>query len=89
MHARRAFSPADAKEARLLLEQRRRPDGGGYYYTLNGARYEDGYLLRSYALQNLQAEEALPPLEDLQRFNQVPRALLALQCPVLLHTAPR
>ena len=70
MRARRAFSPADAKEARLLLEQRRRPDGGGYFYQLNGARYEDGYLLRSYALKNLQAEEALPPLEDLQRFNQ-------------------
>ena len=67
---RRAFSPADAKEARLVLEQRRKPDMSGYYYVLNGARYEDGYLVRSYALKNLQAEEALPPLEDLQRFNQ-------------------
>ena len=67
---RRAFSPGAAKEHRLVLEQKRKPDLTGYFYLLNGARYEDGYLVRTYALKNLSLEEGLPPLEDLQRFNQ-------------------
>ena len=54
-----------------MLEQKRKADLSGYFYLLNGARYEDGYLVRSYALKNLSLEEGLPPLEDLQRFNQV------------------
>lgn len=68
---RRAFSPADAKEAGLIVEQRRKPGGSGYYYILRNQHYEDGYLVKQYGRARLELVSGLPPLEELQRFNQV------------------
>ena len=71
---RRAFSETEAKEHRLLVEKKRSTEGeGGFYYLLNGSqRFEDGYLVKPVAVKSLVLEEALPPLDELQRFNQVP-----------------
>jgi transcription elongation factor len=68
---RRAFSPADAKDAGLIVEQRRKPGGSGYYYILRNQHYEDGYLVKQYGRARLELVSGLPPLEELQRFNQV------------------
>ena len=68
---RRAFSPADAKDAGLIVEQRRKPGGSGYYYILRNQHYEDGYLVKQYGRARLELISGLPPLEELQRFNQV------------------
>lgn len=74
--SRRAFSETEAKEHRLLVEKKRSTEGdGGFYYLLNGnQRFEDGYLVKPVAAKSLVLEEALPPLDELQRFNQVPAA---------------
>ncbi len=67
----RAFAEGEAKEHRLLVEKKRGQDGSGFYFVLNGSqRFEDGYLLKQVALKSLMLEEALPPLDELQRFNQ-------------------
>ena len=66
----RAFSPKEAAEHRLPAEQRRN-NTGGYDYLLNGQRYSDGYLLRSFALKSITAVEGLPDMDELQRFNAV------------------
>lgn len=68
---RRAFSPADAKDQGLIVEQRRKADSTGYYYILKNQHYEDGYLIKQYGRARLQLISGLPPLEELQRFNQV------------------
>ena len=72
----RAFAEGEAKEHRLLVEKKRGQDGSGFYFVLNSSqRFEDGYLLKQVALKSLLLEEALPPLDELQRFNQArPRA---------------
>ena len=58
------------------MEKKRTTEGdGGFYYLLNGnQRFEDGYLVKPVAVKSLVLEEALPPLDELQRFNQVPPA---------------
>ena len=67
----RAFSPKEATDARLPLEHLRKPDREGYFYRIGDRRFEDGYLFKSYNVRNLSLEEGVPPLEELQRFNQV------------------
>ena len=77
----RAFAEGEAKEHRLLVEKKRGQDGSGFYFLLNGAqRFEDGYLLKQVAVKSLLLEEALPPLDELQRFNQA-RLVLDLGAP--------
>lgn len=58
------------------MEKKRSTEGdGGFYYLLNGnQRFKDGYLVKPVAVKSLVLEEALPPLDELQRFNQVPLA---------------
>ncbi|KAK9820946.1 hypothetical protein WJX81_001276 [Elliptochloris bilobata] len=74
----RAFSETEAKEHRLLVEKKRSAEGGGFYYLLNGSqRFEDGYLVKPVAVKSLVLEEALPPLDELQRYNQVGAAARA------------
>ncbi len=53
------------------MEHLRRPDREGYFYRIGDRRFEDGYLFKSYNVRNLSLEEGVPPLEELQRFNQV------------------
>ena len=67
----RAFSAKEATEARLPLEHLRKADREGYFYRIGDRRFEDGYLFKSYNVRNLSLEEGVPPLEELQRFNQV------------------
>ena len=67
----RAFSLADAKDQGLIVEQRRKPGGSGFYYILKNQHYEDGYLLKQYGRARLELVTGLPPLEELQRFNEV------------------
>ncbi|KAK9811747.1 hypothetical protein WJX72_009461 [[Myrmecia] bisecta] len=69
----KAFSVQDAKEHRLVVEQRRNHEGD-YEYMLNGMRFVDGYMVRQVATKTLILEEAMPPLDELQRFNQVGQA---------------
>ncbi|BDA45194.1 Transcription elongation factor SPT5 [Coccomyxa sp. Obi] len=67
----RAFSLADAKDQGLIVEQRRKPGGSGNYYILKNQHYEDGYLIKQYGRARLELVSGLPPLEELQRFNEV------------------
>ena len=67
----RAFSAKEATEARLPLEHLRKADREGYFYRIGDRRFEDGYLFKNYNVRNLSLEEGVPPLEELQRFNQV------------------
>lgn len=67
----RAFSHKEANDARLPVEQLRKHDSEGFFYRIGDRRFEDGYLFRSYNVRNLSLEEGVPPLEELQRFNQV------------------
>jgi len=69
----RAFSSKEANDARLPVEQLRKPNSEGFYYRIGDRRFEDGYLFKSYNVRNLSLEEGVPPLEELQRFNQVSR----------------
>ena len=66
----RAFSPQEAKDHRLVVEQRRN-NSGGYDYLMNNSRFSDGYLIRAFALKSLTAVEGVPDVDELQRFNQV------------------
>ena len=69
----RAFSPKEATEARLPVEHLRKLDREGFFYRIGDRRFEDGYLFKSYNVRNLSLEEGVPPLEELQRFNQARR----------------
>lgn len=61
------------------MVEKKRGNEGGFYYLLNGSqRFEDGYLLKQVAVKSLVLEEALPPLDELQRFNQVCAACSSL-----------
>lgn len=53
------------------MEQRRKPGGSGYHYILRNQHYEDGYLVKQYGRARLELVSGLPPLEELQHFNQV------------------
>lgn len=68
----KAFSFQEAKEHHLDVEARR-ASGAKTLYILNGnQRFEDGYALRSVSLKGVTAlGDALPPIDELQRFNAV------------------
>ena len=70
----RAFSPKEAADARLVVERVPRAGREGVWFRVGDRYFEDGYLLRHYNVRNLSLEEGVPPLEELQRFNQVPQA---------------
>ena len=70
----RAFSPKEAADARLVVERVPRAGREGVWFRVGDRYFEDGYLLRHYNVRNLSLEEGVPPLEELQRFNQVSQA---------------
>ena len=70
----RAFSPKEAADARLVVERVPRVGREGVWFRVGDRYFEDGYLLRHYNVRNLSLEEGVPPLEELQRFNQVTQA---------------
>jgi hypothetical protein len=59
-----------AKSHRLDVVQQRDRGTGDVYYILNGNnRFLEGYLIKTVALKSLELQEALPPLDELQKFN--------------------
>ena len=58
-----------------MVEERRSQQaatGFAYFLGSNTAnRYEDGYLVRDFPIKSLHVEEATPPVDELQAFNQV------------------
>lgn len=71
----RAFLRAEAQRHRLMVEERRSQyAASGFCYLLGNNtsnRYEDGYLIREFPIKSLYVEEATPPVDELQAFNQV------------------
>ena len=65
----RAFSPQEAAEFRLPVEQKM--TAGGYAYVLNNLRFENGYLLKNMSLSSIRLEEGNPSIEEITRYNQV------------------
>lgn len=73
----RAFNPQEAKDNKLVVEQRRNRAAEFDYY-MNGARYSNGYLHKSFAIKAVTKSQGPPDVDELQRFNQVPTSCL---CP--------
>ena len=47
-------------------------DNDGYIYNLGSMRFQDGYLLKGVSLKGvIPIMDSLPPIDELQRFNQV------------------
>ena len=68
----RAFNPEEARAQRLDVAQQRDRGSGDVYYVLGGSqRFLGGYLVKGVSTRGLAREEALPPLDELQRFNAV------------------
>lgn len=58
----------------MVEERRSQQAASGFCYYLGSNtsnRYEDGYLIREFPIKSLHVEEATPPVEELQSFNQV------------------
>ena len=53
------------------MEKRRDAYDAEISYFIGSRRFRDGYELRDVSFKGLRAEEALPPLEEIQRFSQV------------------
>lgn len=67
----RAFKHEEANSHGVLVEKRRDAYDAEISYFIGSRRFRDGYELRDVSFKGLRAEEALPPLEEIQRFNQV------------------
>ena len=52
------------------MEQRRNRAAEFDYY-MNGARYSNGYLHKSFAIKAVTKSQGPPDVDELQRFNQV------------------
>ncbi|EFN50704.1 hypothetical protein CHLNCDRAFT_142577 [Chlorella variabilis] len=64
------FNPDEARSHRLDVVQHRDRTTGDVYLILNGNnRFLEGYLIKTVALKSLELQEALPPLDELQKFN--------------------
>ena len=73
----RAFSAAEAKDHRLLIEKRRNPHAGasGAEYYLDGlGPFVDGYLLKDVSTRGLLPVEGVPPLDEVQKYAAVGQA---------------
>ena len=58
----------------MVEERRSQQAASGFCYYLGSNtsnRYEDGYLIREFPIKSLHVEEATPPVDELQSFNQV------------------
>ena len=54
-----------------MVEKKRDTFDAEISYFIGSRRFRDGYELRDVSFKGLRAEEALPPLDEIQRFNQV------------------
>ena len=60
-----------------MVEKKRDPFDAELSFFIGGRRFRDGYELRDVSFKGLRAEESLPPLEEIQRFNQVSSMMLS------------
>lgn len=76
----RAFNPGEARDAGATVErENRRLQDGSVFYVMDGKqRFTQGYLQRQIAIRSLAICDALPPLDELQRFKQVTSCLSAV-----------
>jgi hypothetical protein len=65
------FTPApQARSHRLDVVQQRDRTTGDVYYILGGnQRFLEGYLIKTVSNKSVTLLEALPPLDELQKFN--------------------
>ena len=73
----RAFSAAEAKDHRLIVDKRRNPRAGasGAEFFLDGlGPFVDGYLLKDVSIRGLLPVDGVPPLDEVQKFAAVGQA---------------
>ena len=80
--------PPPPRSHRLDVVQQRDRATGDVYLILNGSsKFLEGYLIKTVALKSLALEEALPALDELQKFNAASQVRLGVRVFCLLMVA--
>uniref|UniRef100_A0A0E0GDE9 Transcription elongation factor SPT5 n=1 Tax=Oryza nivara TaxID=4536 RepID=A0A0E0GDE9_ORYNI len=64
------FSANEAREMNIRVDRRRNRDSGEYYEMVDGLKFKDGFLHKTFSIKSISAHNIQPSFDELEKFRE-------------------